>query len=104
MTLDPSIEEALRSPEPLSHLRLLAKELFSRGAGQEKVLAFFEDARQALREAGREADEDAVMDVMDCLVGWCGPHMKLEPEPAEMRVNGHNGAEPTRQVSPADGV
>jgi hypothetical protein len=49
------------------------------GKDQPAVLAAFEQARQALRGAGRERDEDAVMDVMDCLVGWCGPHMRLPP-------------------------
>jgi hypothetical protein len=35
-----------------------------------------------LRQADREADEDAITDVMDFLVGWCSPHMKLPPEQA----------------------
>jgi hypothetical protein len=37
-------------------------------------------ARQQLRQAASEAEEDAAMDVMDFLVGWCSPHMKLPPE------------------------
>ena len=41
------------------------------------VVEHFEEARQRLREADREAEEDVVMNVMDCLVGWCSPHMKL---------------------------
>jgi hypothetical protein len=41
----------------------------------------FEKARQFLREADREKDEDAVMDVMDFLLGWCSPHMQLPPDP-----------------------
>jgi hypothetical protein len=36
-------------------------------------------ARQQLRQAASEAEEDTVMDVMDFLVGWCNPHMKLPP-------------------------
>jgi hypothetical protein len=108
MTLDSSIDQALRSPEPAQNLRLLAKELYSRGVLSTSVLAMFEEARQALREAGREADEDAVMDVMDYLVGWCSPHMKLEPgTAAEIQGNGHNAApeesRPTRQVLPTEG-
>jgi hypothetical protein len=48
------------------------------------------------------------MDVMDFLVGWCGPQMKLEPEPTtEPQVNGHHappeGGRLTRQVLPAEG-
>ncbi len=82
MTLDLSIDQALRSPEPAHRLRLLAKELFSRGVPSKEVLALFDDARQALREAGRDREEDAVMDIMDSIVGWCSPHMKLAPETA----------------------
>jgi hypothetical protein len=39
-----------------------------------------ESPPQFLREAGREKDEDAVMDVMDFLVGWCSPHMRLSTD------------------------
>jgi hypothetical protein len=30
-----------------------------------------------LRDEDREADEDRILDVMDCLVGWCGPQASL---------------------------
>jgi hypothetical protein len=81
MTFDESLEQALRSSEPVSALRALALQLLSGGQRKEAVLALFESARQQLREANRAADEDAVMDVMDCLAGWCSPHMKLPPDP-----------------------
>ena len=89
MKLDESIEQALRSPEPIPKLRSVVADLFSRGMDKAAVLAMFEDSRQELRQAGREADEDAVMDVMDFLIGWCSPHMKLEPDTAEAQTNGH---------------
>jgi hypothetical protein len=93
MTLDSSIDQALRSPEPAHNLRLLVKELFSQGKPSAEVLALFEEARQALQEAGRQSDEEGVMDVMDCLVGWCSPHMKLEPEAVgKPQVNGQGDA------------
>ena len=47
------------------------------GQTREAVLDLFEHARQQLRQANREAEEDAVMDVMDFLVGWCSPQMRL---------------------------
>lgn len=80
MQFHESLEQALRLPEPVSQLRSLALRLFSEGQDRAQVLERFEAARQQLRQAGREADEDAVMDVMDFLVGWCSPHMKLPPE------------------------
>jgi hypothetical protein len=41
--------------------------------------------RYLLRQLGRETEEDPVMDVMDFLVGWCSPHMKLPPEQSTTR-------------------
>ncbi len=61
----------LRSTDPLESLRSLALRLSAQGQGHAAILAKFEDAREQLREAGRESDEDAVMDAIDCLVGWC---------------------------------
>jgi hypothetical protein len=78
--IDQRIEDALRSSGPVHNLRSLARQLLADGQPREAVLALFERARQQLRQAGRETEEDAVMDVMDFLVGWCSPHMKLPPE------------------------
>jgi hypothetical protein len=89
MKLDESLERALRGAEPIQSLRSFAKELFSQGKDEAAVLAVFEQARQQLREAGRETDEDAVMEVMDFLVGWCSPHMKMGPNNgANFQANG----------------
>ncbi len=76
------IEQALRSKEPVSELRSLAQRLLSQGQDQAAILALFERVRQRLRQESREADEDAVMDVMDFLTGWCSPHMKLFQNPS----------------------
>jgi len=84
MQFHESLEQALRSPEPVTELRSLVARLFSEGKERAKVLEMLETARQQLRQAGREADEDAVMDVMDFLVGWCSPHMKLPPDQPAM--------------------
>src|SRR5437870_1813086 len=72
MRIDDAIEQALRSGDPQQQLRSLAQGLFGQGQSSASVLALFESARQQLRDSGREADEDVLMDVMDCLVGWCG--------------------------------
>ena len=78
--IDQRIEQALRSSEPVKELRNLVLQFLADGQTREAILALLERASQQLREAEREADEDAVMDVMDFLVGWCSPHMKLPPE------------------------
>jgi hypothetical protein len=78
--IDERIEQALRSSEPVHQLRQLALHLLANGQTRQAVLDFFEHARQQLRQADREGEEDTVMDIMDFLVGWCSPHMKLPPE------------------------
>jgi len=78
--IDERIEQALTSREPVKELRDLVVHLVADDQTREAILELFERARQQLRLADREGDEDAVMDVMDFLVGWCSPHMKLPPE------------------------
>jgi hypothetical protein len=80
MPIDPRIEAALKGPEPLSQLRALVRALQAQQHDQSAILALFESARAQLREAGREAEEDTLLEVMDFLVGWCSPHMSLEPK------------------------
>ena len=78
--IDQRIQQALRSSEPVNELRNLVLHLLADGQTREAIVGLLERARQQLRQADRETDEDAVMDVMDFLVGWCSPHMKLPPE------------------------
>jgi hypothetical protein len=77
MALDERFEEALHSSEPVQRLRSLAKSFLAQGLDKTSVFETFEGVRQQLRQVKREADEEAVVDVLDCLVGWCGPHMDL---------------------------
>ena len=79
---DQRIERALRSTAPVNELRSLVLSLMAEGQSRDAILQLFEGARQELRNADREADEDAVTDVMDFLVGWCSPHIKLPPAQA----------------------
>jgi hypothetical protein len=88
MPLEECFDEALRSPDPLERLRSLALRLSSQGQDQAEIIAKFEEARRQLRESSRESDEDVVMDVMDCLVGWCSPHMRVPLEADEPSENG----------------
>ncbi len=81
MALDEAFETALRSEKPFQALRDLISNLSSKGLDAQSILAQFEAAREQLRHAGHEADEDMVMDAMDCLVGWCRPEMVLPRSP-----------------------
>ncbi|MEP6924570.1 MAG: hypothetical protein ABI954_08900 [Pyrinomonadaceae bacterium] len=63
-----------------SHLFDLVQQMKIEDISQVQIYCFFEDFRNLLRESNREADEDKIMDVMDYIVGWCSPHMKLFPE------------------------
>lgn len=81
MTFDQNLTDALRSSSPFQEARLLAQRYLHEGESKQAVLDRFAQARKRLREQGSETDEDIVCDVMDCLVGWCGSHMRLdEPE------------------------
>jgi hypothetical protein len=77
MCIDEIFERALHSGEPVHELRALALRLSSQGYDRTALVEKFEAVRQQLRLADREADEDAVMDVLDFLTGWCSPHMRL---------------------------
>jgi anthranilate phosphoribosyltransferase len=79
MNFDDRFEEALRSSEPREQLAAFAVELHSRGHSPDEILQIFDSFRAPLRLAERESDEDEVMDVMDRICGWCGPHAKLFP-------------------------
>jgi hypothetical protein len=46
--------------------------------GRQEWLDTLEGVRDARRARGREADEDAVLELMDVVADYCGPHMKIE--------------------------
>ncbi len=77
MSADDRFERALGSEDPVTRLRSLAESLLVEGLEPSDLVARFEAVRRELREADREQDEDAVMDVMDFLVGWCSPEADL---------------------------
>ena len=49
--------------------------------------------QRQLRAADREAEEDVLMDVLDCLVDWCSPHVPIETAP-DQRVAGKDTTSP----------
>jgi hypothetical protein len=71
-------EKALNSPIPVDSLRALALELSTEGYRKPQIIELFEQRLTLLQaDPTREADADALRDVLDFLVGWCSPHMKL---------------------------
>lgn len=78
MEQEDRLEKALRSTTPVDSLRTLVLELSREGYRKSRIRELFEQLLIHLQEApAREADADAVRDVLDFLVGWCSPHMKL---------------------------
>lgn len=58
-------------------LRDVARDALAQGYEKDALIEDFESMRARLDEQGEEEREDAVMEVMDFLYGWCSPHMKL---------------------------
>jgi hypothetical protein len=77
MTFEEQLEATLHSSQPPEELRSLVLRLHAEGFDQAAILERFENVRRQLREAGREKEEDAILDVMDLITGWCSPSMKL---------------------------
>ena len=82
MTPAERLEAALRSPDPAQALRAVALDLAAEGCQKPAIYALLEklvlDLR--VRQDHRESDEDAVLDVMDSLAGWCHPDTRLLPQ------------------------
>jgi hypothetical protein len=96
MTISEQFELAFRSAKPYEALRAVAEALLAEGRPEKAVYDLFEAVRAQLRLESRETEEDLVMEVMDCLVGWCAPHQKLTSTPADGSRNG-----PTSPGEPA---
>ena len=71
-------EMALRQPGPRDqNLAAVVKANLVDGQDRADALAGLTRFRQELARAGRDEDEDIVLEVMDYLAGWASPHLKL---------------------------
>lgn len=61
----------------VAELHEYARDLLSSEYPRQRLYEDFEAVRAEMRERDEEEREDAVMDVMDCLVGWCSPNARL---------------------------
>ena len=77
MQPDDSFQNALRSPSPVEALRSLVHDLSAEGWRKAEIVRLFERHLERLRDAGQEAQEEIVHEVLDYLTGWCNPHMRL---------------------------
>jgi hypothetical protein len=75
-------DAALRSDHPGCSFRSLALALAAEGRNKVQVYAAFENYLQHLRRQPnlREVDENAVLDAMDAVTGWCHPDAALFPD------------------------
>ena len=56
--------------------QLTADEITRRHGDVESVLRDLEELRPVARQRGEEV-EDAILDLMDYVTGWCSPQMKI---------------------------
>lgn len=102
MKIEEVIERALASRDPLQALRSLSQQLLAQGHSTAEVADFFEQARERFRAAGREADEDLLLDGMDFVTGWCSPHMRLDVKSGQSPPGeGSAASGPERELAPA---
>ena len=71
------VYSALRATSVLPTLREVFSRELAAGTSRDSLIALSEDLRIHLRADNREDDEDAILEVMDMLVGWCGPDERL---------------------------
>ena len=77
ITTDELFEAALASVEPVWELRGVIRGRLADGHDRDMLLHDLEALQLDLREAGRDVDEDAVLEVMDFVVGWSSPLTRL---------------------------
>jgi hypothetical protein len=71
-------ELALRQPGPRDqNLAAMIKANLVAGQSRTDALAELTRFREQLASAGRAEDEDIVLEVMDYLIGWASPHLRL---------------------------
>jgi hypothetical protein len=68
-------QEALGQEDKFTALRQKIVALRENGYDKEVLLAELEDFRS---QVAHEADKDVVLEVMDCLSGFCSPHMRID--------------------------
>jgi len=73
-------DAAMASPSPDWSFGRIADELAAEGHSREEVLSIFHEflARVQQTEPNESPKQDAVLDVMDCITGWCQPRNAIK--------------------------
>lgn len=78
LTLDRSAVVNLVEPaRPLSQVRELLVSWAEAGASRDEIRSALNEVRSEYQAAGREAEEDRVLEVLDLVEDWVSPHLKL---------------------------
>jgi hypothetical protein len=79
MELSPNdrMEQALAAPNPDTKLFDLARALRDEGMAQESLYALFDAFRERHAHDTDETLYEALLDTLDCILGWCAPRRKL---------------------------
>jgi hypothetical protein len=78
-------ERALQAKEPEVALRARVLDLAKEGQKKEDLYALLENVVARLRAShAPENQEDAVLNVMDALTGWCHPDARLIPDESSL--------------------
>jgi hypothetical protein len=75
--LNKSLQAALETSEPVINFRLSVLKLLDENYERSEIYDVLQVLALSLRKKNKEEQEDIVLDVMDFLVGWSSPHMKL---------------------------
>ncbi len=67
----------LKSATPVDSLRQVVQDMKSAGNSQQEIYDLFVELLAMVRSDGTEQEDDAVRDVLDFIVGWCSPDMRL---------------------------
>jgi hypothetical protein len=75
--MSPEIEAAAWGPKANLALRQVVVQELAEGAERDDVLAVLDSIRREARDSGRDDAENAAIEVMERMVGWCAPEARI---------------------------
>jgi hypothetical protein len=75
--VDTRFQNALNNPKPDDELYTLAVAFKGEGMKQLEMYELFERYRAQHHDHADETKYNAILDVMDFIVGWCSPHARI---------------------------
>ncbi len=71
------LDDAIQKEDGIDALYKTAVSMKDAGVSKENTLAQFTSLSQKHAQAEDETIYNAILNVMDCIVGWCSPHLKI---------------------------